>query len=989
MKRFFAFVLVLSLLLSILSEPLSVSSEAFGTSSSAAAGVSSALSNGGQQDLSGDLTTFHVTSNISGVDIYVDGVFTDKVTPADVDVQSAAAVTLSLRGYATTAAAVENNSINFTLAAELVPSGCSSHTLTVTTEDDSVDANDSVLSLREAVQLAMADTSEDWIVIDFADDVIHPAIYASIVINERGKITINGGGDVVVPSYGWEGAIKPLTANLRIVDLIFDGNSQNTCLSLRPVGDEVAALHIDELYILGCTFLDTCQVGVTTCVPYGRGGTDYGSDYTVNYKDLTFAGNSFQKTRLFSFAAAGDGDYNVIDGYYVLANQFVDGGIGMLAADAHTGYVYGDTNMAYCEYNILKNVLVSGNTITMTENTPAVYEALLGIGTANLGNSNNLVEYVEVRNNTTRITGGDKNMYSAVSITNAAVADVGNDKYSVAERTHSTSNNTMRYVSVHNNDLALGNGREFAVCNVSAGEGCQYGSDNTMEHIDILNNSIYAAHGVVIANFVKTAKSCDCLNNTLSSVRFEGNTLYADTELYWDVGLLVAGTQISNHGQQAVAYPNYAGTFSDVTISNNDISGYGYGILCAGSAGDYGVGANVSDISIDHNRITTANYNSYAEVDVGILVAGSALQTHSDPADPEGSPLQPSNKDCSVTNVTLRDNSITARLGILVCGNEIENLGDGVSTGNSVNGVTLSGNSVTLRTLKTGEQGLNLPAVLFAGAVDYWGRLASAVSNETVAYSVPAYLKGNVVTDVSLADTTIVGFAVGVLRCETIDTAQLNAWEHLGDGTYRLKDSGTNLSDVYTYLSVPLYTATPTPVVTATPTPTATATPKPTATATPTPTATATPKPTATATPTPTVTATPKPTTSATPTASATPKPTATATPKPTATATPKPTATAAATPTATATPKPTATAAPTPTATATAAAILWGDANGDKAVTAADAATILRWGVKLASAADIDLDVSDVNHDGKVSSDDAAKILRWTVKLESSLDPR
>ncbi len=756
--------------------------------------------------------TYSVSANISGADILVDGELSGKVTPAKVDADSVDAITVSLRGY-TAAYSADGTTVTAELTPELVPLGSSSRKITVTTEADSEDPLDGLISLREAVALAMADTSEDWIVIDFADDVNTLSIDYSIVINKRGRITIDGGGDVTVPPCGWEGSIKPLAANLRFANLFFDGIQNGTCLSLRPVGNEVAAMHIDELHILGCTFLNHWEVGVTTCVSYGCGGTAYGSDYTVNYKNLTFSGNTFNRTRLFSFAAAGDGDYNVIDGYYILANRFIDGGIGMLAGDAHTQYVFGDPRMGYCEYNILKNVLVSGNTITMTENTLAVYESLIGVGTANLGNSNNLVEYVEIRNNITRIEGGESNMLSAIGICNAAVHDTVN-----AERTHHTDNNIMRYVSIHDNDFELGGGREFSVNNVNAGEGYQYGSNNTMEHIEIYGNSIKASHGVMITNFYKQSKSADCLNNNMSDIRFEDNRLSATEENYWDVGLLVAGTSIGNHGQTAVAYPNYSGEFCNVTVKGNEISGYGCGILCAASAGDYGSGASISDVTIEDNDITTANYNPYPEMDVGIMVAASALQTHSDPNNTSESPFQPSNRNCSVDDVAVKNNTIHARLGIMVCANQIDNLGEGVSTGNSVNGVEISGNSVVLRTPDTGEESLNFPAILLASAVDCWDRLAGAVSDASVDYSASEYLSGNVVTAAVLSNNSISGFSIGEMSLNNPLTAAAADWDLLGGGLYRLRSNPSNLGGIYLYSNTPLPTSTPTPTPTPTPT---------------------------------------------------------------------------------------------------------------------------------------------------------------------------
>jgi hypothetical protein len=65
---------------------------------------------------------------------------------------------------------------------------------------------------------------------------------------------------------------------------------------------------------------------------------------------------------------------------------------------------------------------------------------------------------------------------------------------------------------------------------------------------------------------------------------------------------------------------------------------------------------------------------------------------------------------------------------------------------------------------------------------------------------------------------------------------------------------------------------------------------------------------------------------------------------------------------------------------------IVWGDANCDGKVTAADAAMILRAIVNLADLSDQGALNADVNCDNKVTAEDAAIILRYIVKLIDSL---
>ena len=65
------------------------------------------------------------------------------------------------------------------------------------------------------------------------------------------------------------------------------------------------------------------------------------------------------------------------------------------------------------------------------------------------------------------------------------------------------------------------------------------------------------------------------------------------------------------------------------------------------------------------------------------------------------------------------------------------------------------------------------------------------------------------------------------------------------------------------------------------------------------------------------------------------------------------------------------------------------GDANRDGAVTAADAAAILRFIVKLDPLIGQGLANADANGDAKITAADAAQILRFIVKLENKLGPK
>ena len=68
---------------------------------------------------------------------------------------------------------------------------------------------------------------------------------------------------------------------------------------------------------------------------------------------------------------------------------------------------------------------------------------------------------------------------------------------------------------------------------------------------------------------------------------------------------------------------------------------------------------------------------------------------------------------------------------------------------------------------------------------------------------------------------------------------------------------------------------------------------------------------------------------------------------------------------------------------------VAYGDANCDGKITAADAALILRFIVKLDPLSGAGLSNADANGDGKITAADAALVLRFIVRLENKLGPK
>lgn len=743
--------------------------------------------------------TIYVTCNLSGADIYADGAFSNSVTdasaPVPVPAVSAQSVSVRLPGY-TAAYQYGADTVTAALTPELFPveySAEDKHTL--------LTVDGTALTLEAAAAAAAADTDDTWYVIGFADGVTEAsASGVSDSLRQRGKITINGGdGGVRITSalnlYGASG--------VRLINLDFSRLEYQTQVTFRQPDNQRIRQPVytaRDIYILGCTFRNALELGIFSNVPYQCGGTEFGGDGTVNYYDIFFCNNSVTGGGLFNFAGAGDADYNVISGYSVCANRFDGGGPSFLAGDAHTWYVYGRDNpnggydeatgehhLAFCDHNRVENIRISGNRI---------HNGTIGLLTSNLGNNHNLIQNVTVRNN--RVTndsvlsasGQNEAMHAqALSLNTVCVSDNYDEDgaqnmsaykaFMTPGLTH-TDHNVMKDIFVYDNFFACGNSRELDIYNVKAGFARQCGSDNLMENVQLYRNTIVSQCGVKISNFAGTHLSGACSGNEMRSIRFTGNTVTRSDQLYNDVGVTVAGALLSNHGQPAASYPEYAGCMSGIRVSDNTVEGFKYGVVVAGSAGDYGAGLGVSDVTVSENNITTALYHTYLEQDFGVVVAGNCLQTFGrlgedyasaapasgqlDP-NPDGkSPPQPASVDCFARNVTVTGNTIHAQGGIMVAGDIYASVSRGDPTGNYVSGVTITGNAFHRRSPTVqGQAAADLPSLLVASALDPWNEVAR---EDADCYDPSVYFAGCFAENVTVSDNTAAGFsAPDVLLC--------------------------------------------------------------------------------------------------------------------------------------------------------------------------------------------------------------------------------
>lgn len=683
-----------------------------------------------------------VSCNLSGADVYIDGTLVGVTPLSGFDVTSGThAVRVELPGYNVFSDTVSaGDTVSATLTPELYPESATVEYLTV---------DDSNLSFSDALDTVYADKTNKWYVIQFAAGFTSLYLGDPLCLNTRGRFTIDGGGTVEVAS----GEININVSDVRLVGLSFtrSGRDQKAIQLRAPDENNDKAYNFDNVYVLGCTFTNCFEVGVATCGKRGYAGAAYGGAGTTNISNLVFSGNTFNGTSLFSFAGAGDEDYNVIDGYKICGNTFTDCGVGMLAGDAHTWYVYDytapETAPAYCEHNILRNVLVSGNSFTMTSSGTREYEGIISVSCANLGNSNNLTENVEIRHNTSRITGGDNNRFSSVSITNAAVSDGydgGKDYNShITAGMERTDNNIVRSISVHDNDFQLGSGRELQIYNMLVDKGGQCGSGNVMSGVSVTNNIITAVNGVRICNYYGNSLSGKCEDNTLSNVTFSGNRLSRSAAGDYNVGVLAAGSYMSSHGTATTIYPDYGGTMSGINIKGNAVTGYSYGVMAAGAVADYGNGMTLSEVEISGNTIETVNWNEYPIVDFGVVVTGASLPTPG-----EGTTAQRGSVDCLVGGVKVSGNSITARTGVAVCGFlASENIAL-PWTGNRAQDVSVSGNTINQRAI-AGNDRQRTAGVVTADVIEVWYKLGYGGADTT------DMIGGNRASGVDVGENTI------------------------------------------------------------------------------------------------------------------------------------------------------------------------------------------------------------------------------------------
>jgi uncharacterized protein YjdB len=730
--------------------------------------------------------TLVIRSIPAGADVYLDDSFARVVTPCTLTLAKGTyKIKLIIPGYETytnTNVQIIAGSIttldNIQQLPRLTPVDAA-HTITVNTLEDKARWNDVAgmdaitvaelkadagipVSLREAIAAVKNEPAESGHYrIEFASELTGGTIHMfkagndfpvsegylqNLYIEKRGNLTVNGDincdgiPDITIDA-GTNGILNSpksfilntYASNVTIAGIKFDGTSNQSTpfatLVMRVPENNTKRYDVNSVSVLGCKFENSFEVGIATCGQYGNGG-NAAKDKTANYSNIVFAGNTFINTALFSFAGAGDEDYNTISGYYVAANNFTNNGIGVIAGDAHTWYVYGANSQAgnggvegqngYCENNRIENLHVNGNSINI--NDSSFNARMIGVNTANLGNSGNIIENVYIRNNKTRVTA--PNSVANVQICNASMGADGRYTYYTNPGTrHNTANNILRNVNITDNDLQMGDSREFNITNIEMGWTEKSGMNSTgnlIENIKVADNKISAICGVKIAGILgyNRLENNDISGNIMRNILFNHNEVSRiNTGGYEHRGLVITG--FFNDRNDFI--PSYhANSVTNIAISANSIFNYKTGIIIAGSTGNAVNAHSVNNITVNGNTVVCQPDGDY-----GIITAGAAINGY-------GGDVFCGSTNCEAKNVTVTKNTVIAPGGILLAGSYIDAPVKSSLAGNKVTGTTIKNN--TLKRIEGSNNNRTLPGITVAGIVEQWsGRIANntLVSNNS------------------------------------------------------------------------------------------------------------------------------------------------------------------------------------------------------------------------------------------------------------------
>ncbi len=734
--------------------------------------------------------TLILSSSPAGADIYINDIrYEQAVSPSTLELSPGTyKIELKIPGYETFTAqevSIQSGQItsleNIVQLPELLPATVILVNSSLDNDFDptvTIETLGEVVTLRRAITAILNDASNTHFRIEFDNTVSEIQLQDWINIWSRGNFTINGDkdrngtADVTITRNSQVYEFSIAASNIRFIGLKILGTASGEDWTL-GIGyssntPSHPAFNLQNMYFLGNEFIESNSIGAGNCGVYGQAAVEYGGENSFAITNLVFAGNKFNRANLFTFAGAGDEDYSVIDGYYVVANQFINSGSGILAADAHTWYVFGENDVRgnggvpgqikFSEYNIIKNILVSGNKLTLDQNAPLVYISPLSLTVANMGNSNNTIQDVIFRHNTVKLidpTG--QNIHSGISLVNTSIGDSQSAiHYQVPENIENGDNNTLRNVLFEYNDLDFGIDIGFMIANTYSFTDAvfQNGSNNLTENIVVRNNTFRTNRGMTIANYYYSNRYQTALNNNFQEITIENNQIISDPALVIQnddshgISIYNAFEKYPEYeygGEQF--YNAYGGVISKIDIKNNTIENFKNGILVTGSYGFQHNNIGVDTVNILNNTILTKPHSQY-----GIEVNGATLEGYgAKPNDPNT--YRNGSKNCFVRNVVIDGNSITSQGGIAAFGTYIDDGYSGSIAGNTIENIQIKNNAINmLNGPEVNPQFLKFPIVI--GQIsDNWN--GTAIMDMDIL--------GNQAKNIVLTNNSFSGYATQIL----------------------------------------------------------------------------------------------------------------------------------------------------------------------------------------------------------------------------------
>ena len=177
--------------------------------------------------------------------------------------------------------------------------------------DDDFDATVTIatlgdqITLRRAITAILNDASTTHYRIEFADGISVVYVQSPIEINARGNFTINGDRnrdgtpDVQINSSSEQAEINVTVSEIRLIGLIFTGipGGSDQTLMLKPTSNMHERMDLNNIYLLGCKFKDSWELGMAPLGAYGYAATEFGGNHTFNVKNFVIAGNQMDKCK--------------------------------------------------------------------------------------------------------------------------------------------------------------------------------------------------------------------------------------------------------------------------------------------------------------------------------------------------------------------------------------------------------------------------------------------------------------------------------------------------------------------------------------------------------------------------------------------------------------------------------------------------------------------------------------------------------------------